>query len=219
MQSILEAGCYTFVKNRIGHVLDEEGWDCPESVELNTWSKVLRKYQDKLSADKKSCLGKPFPDVLDSLSQLRYTAVHRLRVSASRIEAFMVDAESLAKMLEDDIRADIISELRRETQTTIGELERNKDLLESSLTETLQKFDAKRAELERLERAAVEDMLKDDKEYQSITGVNLEQAVTSATEKPIASVTTGNETDSEGDLDMDYVGERIVDQIRHDESS
>lgn len=204
------------MQNRIGCVLDEEGWDCPESVELNTWAKVLRKHQDKLSTDRMSYLGKPFPEVLDSVSHLRHTAVHRLRVSARKIETFMVDSESLARALEDDIRADVISQLRRETQSAIDELKRNKDLLESTLAETLQKFDAKRAELESLERAAVEDMLKEDKEYQSITSANLEQAVTSVTEKPMASVTSGRETDSEVDLDLEYVGEHRVHQMASD---
>lgn len=68
--------------------------------------------------------------------------------------AFMVDSKPLAKMLEDGIRADIISQLR-ETETAIGELKHNKDLLVSTLAEMLQKFDAKRGELESLERAAV----------------------------------------------------------------
>lgn len=66
-------------------------------------------------------------------------------------------------------------------------------------------------------------MLKEDKEYQSITSTNLEHAVLSVTEKPVASVASGSETNSEANLDMDYVGEHLVDKMaaetRPEESS
>lgn len=115
----------------------------------------------------------------------------------------MPDSESLARLFQDETRADIISRLRRETQATIEELKRNKDLLEPKLGDTLQKFGAKRDELESLERAAVDDMLREDKEYRNITCANLEQAVLSVIEEQIVPVVTANETDSETDLATD----------------
>lgn len=35
------------------------GWNCPESVELNTWVRVFRYNEDKFDADKLVELGKP----------------------------------------------------------------------------------------------------------------------------------------------------------------
>jgi len=49
-------------------------------------------------------------------------------------------------------------------QLTIGELNRNKDLLESKLNSKFKKIADERAELDRLEQLAVEEMLREDRE-------------------------------------------------------
>jgi hypothetical protein len=79
-------------------------------------------------------LGKPFAQILDSIVHLRHTAVHRLRISANRLEQFMIDAEALVRLLRDDYCRLKLTRLRMDTQLTIGELKRNKDLLESKVT-------------------------------------------------------------------------------------
>lgn len=210
VQGLLERACYQFGKEKLRDILAKEGWDYPESVELNRWPGVFLSHQDKFSADAIVELGKPLDQVLDSITQLRHTAVHRLRVSVARVEQFMVDSESLARLLQDDSCTRHLSRLRRETQLTVGELKRNKDLLESTLAETLKKIAAQRAELERLERIAVEDMVREDKEYQNLVSSNLQEVITSP-ETVIQSVaTTDTETVSEADVDGDsFDGEDV----------
>ncbi|KAK5011505.1 hypothetical protein LTR28_001222 [Elasticomyces elasticus] len=194
-------------------VLQKEEWDCPESVELKIWSKIFLADQDKFAADKVDELGKPFDQSLDSIAKLRHTAVHRIRVSVNMIEQFTVDSESLARLLQDDTCATTLSRLRRETQLTIDELKRNKDLLESRLAEKLRKIAAQRAELNHLEHAAVEDMLKEDREYQTLAGANLEQAIISPETIVQSVATTENETSSEADVDADSFVERDIGHI------
>lgn len=53
---------------------------------------------------------------------------------------------------------------------TIGDMKRNKDLLESKLSSKLKKIAEQRVELERLEQVVISDMLKEDREYQIPTG-------------------------------------------------
>lgn len=194
-------------------VLQEQGWDCPESGELNLWSKVFLEHEDKFAADEMDELGKPFEELLDSMAHLRHTAVHRLRVTVNRIEQFMVDSESLARLLQDETCAKTLSRLRRETQLTIDELRRNKDLLESRLAETLKRIAAQRLELDRLEQTAMEDMLREDKEYQSFAGTNLEQTIISPETIVQSVATTENETGSEADVDVDSFDEADVGHV------
>lgn len=201
VQTLLEGACYNFADKALRDILAKEGWDCPESVELNRWPRVFLSNQDKFSADAMDELGEPLAQLLDSMTQLRHTAVHRLRVSVKRIDQFMVDAESLVRLLQDDACIRMLSRLRRETQLTVDELKRNKDLLESSLAAKLKEIAAQRAELEQLERVAVEDMLKEDKDYQAFAGASLSQAIMSPETMLQSEAATENETDSEVDVD------------------
>jgi hypothetical protein len=184
-------------------VMERERWDCPQAVELNTWARILCSNQDRFRQADPEGLGKPFAELLDSLSHLRHTAVHRLRVSANGLEQFLVDAETLAQLLQDDNCAKRLTGLRRDTQLTIGELKRNKDLLESKLKSKLQKIADQRAELDRLEHLAVEEMIREDKEYQTLAGANLDEAIQSSDTTIQSAVPTGAESGSESDVETD----------------
>ncbi|KAK5019734.1 hypothetical protein BJ546DRAFT_1057918 [Cryomyces antarcticus] len=213
VQGVLERACYSFGQKTMRDILEKEGWDCPEAVELNRWPRLFLLHQDQFAADEIDELGNAFPQLLDSIAQLRHTAVHRVRVTVHRIEQFMIDSESLAKLLQEDTCAKTLSRLRRETQLSVDELKRNKDLLESRLAETVKKIAAQRAQLEQLERTAMEDMLREDKEYQTFAGANLEQTIISPETVVQSVATTENETFSEADVDADSFGDHGIGQI------
>ena len=101
VQQALERACYEFARNSMPEVVKQEGWECAESVELNLWARACTARLDKFEAEAVEDLGKPLQELFDSLAQLRHTAVHRVRISANRLEVFMVDAESCAKLLDD----------------------------------------------------------------------------------------------------------------------
>lgn len=184
VQTLLEAACYRFASIRLRNLLEAERWGCAESIELNIWSKSFRSTRDEFTADKLKEIGKPLPDLLDAIAHLRHTAVHRIPISANRVIQFMVDAESLAKLLEDDACAKLLFHLRMATEVTIDELRRNKDLLELVMTENLKKFAIQRAELKRLEREAVESMLREDSQFQKFSSLSLEEAIASTEKTP-----------------------------------
>jgi len=143
-------------------------------------------------------LGKSFHELLDSIAQLRHTAVHRVRVSANKVEQFMTEAESLANILHNNICARMLSRLRLEAQQVIDELGRNKDL---------QEIDARSRELDSLECKAVEDMLREDKKYQTLASANLEQAISAPDTIQHSASTSEHETSSFGRPSFDQVGE------------
>jgi len=161
-------------------VIDREKWDCSECVELNQWVRTLRSNLDRFRGADLEQLGKPFGELCDSLCHLRHTAVHRLRISANALEQFLVDAENLSQLLQDGPRTKCLTRLRRDTQLTIEELKRNKDLLESKLNSKFKKFADERAELDRLEHLAVEEVLREDREYQILVGANLDELIQSS---------------------------------------
>ncbi|KAH6874201.1 hypothetical protein B0T10DRAFT_449413 [Thelonectria olida] len=178
VQTILEQACFAFGQRVMPDVLQKNRWDCPESAELNIWATEFLQRQSEF-ADRKSNTGKPLEKLFHSVADVRHTAVHRIRVSARGIEQFLLDAEGLATLLEDEVCLKSLTKLRRDTQLVIGELERNKHVLSSKLGETLKRTAAQRAELDRIEEEAIAEMVKEDGEYQVFAGSNLEQAIVS----------------------------------------
>ena len=210
VQEILEDGCYAFAQRSLHDVVEKKGWECAESVELNVWSSVFLSNKGRFSAESLDQLGKPFAKVLDSVTQLRHTAVHRIKVTVNRVEQFLLDAESFSKLLDDNAATERLAKLRRDTDLAIGDMKSNKDLLESRLAETVHKFAAQRAELEHLERTAVEDMLREDKECQSSVSANLDHGIASSQSKATNVCGANKEPVSGRDADVASLSEHDI---------
>ncbi|KAK5074428.1 hypothetical protein PMZ80_011243 [Knufia obscura] len=200
VQQSLERACYAFATRTLPDVVGDKEWDCAESVELNLWTQIFMRNQDKFPQEDVDRVGKPLHQLFDSVAQLRHTAVHRLRITANRVELFLVDAESLARLLNDDHCYQELSRLRRETHMSIEDIKRNKDLLETQLTLKLKKIAAQRAEIDRLEKSVVADMLREDQEYRQFAGTALNQAIDAP--DTVLPSTAATELDVESDLDV-----------------
>ena len=207
VQCVLEAICFDYGKNRLPHIVERKGWECAESVELNRWVYVFLSNQNQFSPTQVRSLGKTLADLLSTIAQLRHTAVHRLRITTARLEELMVDAEALAQLLCNDSRPQMLSRFRRELQLIPGELKCNKDLLESQLNSKLKYIADQRAELDRLQRMAVEEMLDQDKEYQILAAANLDYAIQSPQTVLHSEAPTEVDSRSEPDLDTDPVAD------------
>lgn len=201
VQGILENACYNFGSREMKEIIEKEGWDCPECVELNVWARILLANQDCFKPADLEGLGQPFSDLTSSVSHLRHTVVHRLRISAKGLERFLVDAEALTQLLHDDHSTISLARLRRETQISIEELKRNKDLLESKLNSKLKQISDQRIELDRLERSIVDEMLKADKEYHILAGSNLDEFIQSCETAIHSTAPTETESRSESDFE------------------
>ena len=118
-------------------------------------------------------LGKPLTEVLESMVRIPHTAVHRLHVTATRIEQYLSDAEILADLLRENACTRRLSRIRWEVSLAADDLKRNEDVLELKLADTFKKLAARRSAIDRAEAAAVEDMLREDRQYQELAGVNL----------------------------------------------
>ena len=199
IQHMLELACFEFGSSALGNVMHAQGWECAEAVELNIWTGVFRKHEPTFPAEEVYGAGKPLPDLLTSVANLRHTAVHRLKTTASSVEQLVVDAESFARLLSDHETAAIITRLRRRVQAVRDELERRKDLIGSRIAATRRDFARRRAELESLEEDAINGMLAEDRQHQHVVGAELEEAIklecvrpqTSSLDKHVRSPTQG----------------------------
>lgn len=179
-------------------------WDCPESAELNLWATEFLKGRKVF--DKRKDVGQSLESLFRSVADIRHAAVHRIRVSARGLEQFMVDTESLATLLDHSSSLTILSKLRRDTQMAIEELERNKHILSSKLEETRKSIASQREELDRLEKLAISEMIREDSDYQQFAGKNLLEGITpeEATVLSVATTEKGTDSDAESaDNDKD----------------
>ncbi len=156
-------------------IITKEGWEGPESGELTKWTKLLRK-QSREIPESATCkvAGSDWKQALAGCNQLRHTAVHRLKITAKRILNLLDHASTLAKTLDDARRSSWIETIRDRLESNIDDIIRNKHLLESKLSDELQVLAKGRAELDQLERIAVENMTKSDKIYLAVVGSGLE---------------------------------------------
>lgn len=175
-QAALEAACFRFASATIPEVLRQRGWDCPEAAELNVVARQLVHHGASLRG-----LRAADPAALaSSATRLRHAAVHRGRPTAKVLERLLADAEAFAAALGDAEAVAVLGRARRGVERNVVEMENNKSMLEARLRETLGDIAARRAELDRLEEAAVAEMLRADAEYQSYVGRNLEESMEQA---------------------------------------
>lgn len=175
VQTILERACFEFGEQSMPGVLQKNQWDCPEAGELNMWVAEFQKRENVFQ--KRKDVGKPLIDLFRSVADIRHAAVHRIRVSGKGIEQFLLDAESLATLLEHHESLKVLPKLRQDTKIAIEELEHNKHVLSSKFEQTMKDIAAQRLELDRLEKAAISDLSKEDGDYQQLAGMNLMRAI------------------------------------------
>ncbi|KAI1666415.1 hypothetical protein Ptr902_10464 [Pyrenophora tritici-repentis] len=164
VQYALEKACFTFAQKHLGDVLQREGWDCAEAVELNRWPKVLLTYQEKCDLNIMNDSDKSLPIFLNSIIQLRHDTVHRVHLSSTKILQYLADAVLLARLLYDDVCAESMYVIREMTQNAIEQMMRSKQLLDLKLANIKKEFAAKRAELERRESTLLEATMREHNE-------------------------------------------------------
>jgi hypothetical protein len=173
LQNLLEESCFEFAQQHFPRVLAIKGWDCPEAVELTEWTKLISQHSPQPAKG----TNKPIDELFSLLHELRHSAVHRLRKTASGIERLAENAQLFLEALDDLVRVEKVSVLRRELKGAIEELKRNKDLLEGKLHTQLKDIQKKRAELDIREKDAIESMRLDDQRCQNDVGEVLNSIV------------------------------------------
>ncbi|KAM0203065.1 hypothetical protein ACHAPI_001236 [Fusarium lateritium] len=173
IQKTLELACYQFGLRALPNVMQKQGWDCPESVELSKWAKLFGRKENIVWQGS----GKPSKELLQSVAAIRHTAVHRLRTNSVGLERFLADAETLAGALGDNTFTQAISQLRLDTQTTLTELIQNKQFIQLQLEKAQEEIARQRAELDQKEQEMLRRTESEDREHCDLAGERLRRAL------------------------------------------
>ena len=118
----------------------------------------------------KPIAGKSIAQILFGTSTLRHSAVHRLSTSAAGIVNMLSAAITFAEALNDSKRAEKIAEMKMQLEASIEEIVQHQNLLERKLTDQLEDIARRRAELDKLEKSSIEEMLAADRKQRAEVG-------------------------------------------------
>ncbi|KAJ8610785.1 hypothetical protein MRB53_038336 [Persea americana] len=178
VQQILEESLFQFGTRAIQNTVKDKGWDCAQCVELNDWTKLIRKNKGLLPESKVKGLAKPLRSVLDSVAQIRHTAVHRQRVTTSRIMTFLEDAESLVELVQDSSRLQQITEIRQDAFRATERLVQSKKRTEERLMQIHNDSAAEEMALRRREHLLVHKTMKEHDDSVAHAMMDLQEAIT-----------------------------------------
>ena len=171
VQSILEECCFEFGNSWFPRLMRAQKWEEAESIELTQWIKRFSRHMNNIPPSAtQTTAGKSLKEVLFATSDLRHSAVHRLPTSAVGVLKMLDAALTFAEALKDTNRAACIERIKNEIAVVVEDVVQHQTLLERKLSDQLKGFKRKRAEIDELERLAVEDMLENDQIYRATAG-------------------------------------------------
>jgi hypothetical protein len=177
VQSLLEKACYDFAEMHFQDYMVEKRWDCVGDIELNVFTVLLVKHVSLLDPDKVAALPSPVKEIILFAANIRHKAVHREPVIAGELFEMLNTAEMLSSLLPNQDVFDMIKSLHEQTRQVVEAIDSEKMVLENTLKFTLRDIDRRRQELDAAEKAAVEDMIQADKQYQITATRDLEAAL------------------------------------------
>lgn len=174
VQCILEECCFNFATTSLPEAISARGWECPEAAELTKWIKLFQTRGEEISPSAVSEIpGRTWQEVLIATSRIRNSAVHRLHTSAKGIQNMVGDALMQTKMLRDPTRTSLLEHIRQELASSIKEVEGRSVILEKDLSKELDLLAKRRAELSRLQDAAIHRIIYLDRQNRRIIGLAL----------------------------------------------
>ena len=165
-QRILEKSLFEFGLKVVAETVREKGWDCAQCVELNDWVKILRRRPDILPKQRVEGLNKSLQMLLDSIVQIRHTAVHRQRVTANAIESFLADAECFARLLDDHTCTLELANIRQETSSFVQRLANQQKSTQEKLVGIASHNKTQETKLRFTEHLAVKQVLQEAQEHE-----------------------------------------------------
>ncbi|THX05742.1 hypothetical protein D6D13_06987 [Aureobasidium pullulans] len=167
LQASLETVCFGYLKREHSHTL--EGSDSlreveyPENLELPQYVNIFREHVESDSQALNKYLDKPVKYLYNSLVWLRHYTVHRRQVNIGYLYIWVNDARSLAKLVGDSKAAEQFETTQFKLERLLAGLKRRRVKYEDKLLAKVKELAAKRAELDRLEKEAMETYVKDVK--------------------------------------------------------
>jgi hypothetical protein len=175
VQSVLEECCFEFGNSWVPELMKAQKWEEAELVELTQWIQEFSKHGKSVPSEAtRPAAGKSLEHVLFATSSLRHSAVHRRPTSAAGILEMLNAAITFSEALNDTKRATQIGEIKNELAIIIEDIVQHQNLLERKLCDQLKDLAKRRAEIDELERLAIENMLNNDKSHRTSRGSAVE---------------------------------------------
>lgn len=176
VQCILEECCFIFASTSLPEAVSARGWEYPEAAELKQWIKLLQPREEEIAPSAISIIpGRSWQEVLLETSKIRHSAVHRLPTSAKGIQNMIGDALMLTTMLRAPTQTSLLEHIGQELSSSIKQVEGRLVVLEKSLSEELDELANRRAELDRLQEAAIRRIIEHDRENRRVIGLALDE--------------------------------------------
>jgi hypothetical protein len=122
-QRLLEECCYYFAKKWFPSILEANGWDAPEAVELTKWCTTLSKRDIPATAIALSH-GQSLTGLFKRTISIRHCAVHRhQRIPVKKVEEMVRNAWLLSQALQDDLRAAQLLHWHKELENIVAHLQ------------------------------------------------------------------------------------------------
>ncbi|KFX99920.1 hypothetical protein V490_01571 [Pseudogymnoascus sp. VKM F-3557] len=147
-QRLLEECCYSFAEKWFPSMLEANGWDAPEAVELTKWWTTLSKCDIPATA---IALGhdKSLAILFKRAISIRHCAVHRRpQIPVKNVGEMVRDAWLLSQALRDDLRAAQLLHWHKELEKLVAHLHSRTNLQRRAAEAELQNIHIAKVDIE-----------------------------------------------------------------------
>ncbi|KAI4720883.1 hypothetical protein E4T48_02843 [Aureobasidium sp. EXF-10727] len=178
LQALAERVCFRYLQRKHPEILKETatqwGIDSPHVLELNQYIQILRTLVlPDSDAVWKGFGSRTILDLRQSMVLLRHAAVHRRIQDICTLRGWTSDGFKLAKLLDDPEAAEQFLAMALYLRTQYHKIRSEKMKAEEKLLTTLKELTAKRAELDRAEREAMDAFEEDHKQVHKVLDANV----------------------------------------------
>jgi hypothetical protein len=177
LQKYLERACYTYAREHMPDVLQEQCWDCAEAAQLSDW---MEQFLDRRIFFVTETSNEELKKLFQSGIKIRNAAVCRYNMESDEIMELLVDAERLLGVLQVDQYQHLVRNLRLKVEKAANELIREKSQLQVRLEKKLANIAAEEAKLSDMKRAVMVENENSMKESQDVAGSEIRDALGNA---------------------------------------
>ncbi|KAG7407133.1 hypothetical protein Forpe1208_v012549 [Fusarium oxysporum f. sp. rapae] len=177
LQKYLERACYTYAREHMQDVLEEQCWDCAEAAQLSDW---MQQFLNRRSSFDMEANADELMKLFQSGIEIRNAAVRRHDMESDEMIELLVDAERLVGVLQVHQYQNLVRNLRVRVEKAVNELIQDKSQWQDRLEKKLACIAAEEAKLNDMKRAVMVENENSMKESQDVAGLEIRDALDKA---------------------------------------
>lgn len=133
---LLEAACCDYIQVHVPQLLRDQQWEETEAVELHVWAKTLPSYWNRIAQNSEDIVSRnDFGSLMTDVADIRHAAIHRNKLTASKLMDLLISAKAVASLFQDRDRALQIQSLVQVVMHCLTEIESRKEALQRESAE------------------------------------------------------------------------------------